>query len=270
MGEGATTLPLRAALIGAAFILSAGYAAADPVAPAVMVPALDLYVDTIVAAHNGALACAKPASPARDEQAWQVGRAVFIATLWANGFPADFVRAADKRLSAPSAPASCDDPSAFTFGGADNEGWQKTFDHPLEAMDLTPVAQPASGEAWSSIKSAIADELPKQSRLFECIAAVYPDVMPAMVHDWDEMIVKIGGKLVAAGLPRDEITTALSAAEANSLWHRAEADKVRDLATACQADQAWQQEFGAFAFLGLADHIDKLLPQPPADSDSGQ
>ncbi len=257
----------KVALVGAAFILSAGYAEADPVAPAVTVPALDLYVDTIVAAHNGALACAKPDSPARDEHAWDAGRATFIATLWANGFPADFVESADKRLAAPPATVSCDSPNSFTFGGPDNEGWQKTFDHPLSALELDVVAQPVTPEAWAAIKSAIAEELPQQARLLECIAVVYPDVMPAMVHDWDEMIVKIGGKLVGAGLPRDEITTALGSAEANSLWHRADPDKAGDLAAACQADQAWQQAFGNFTFLGLGSRIDALLPQPPADSD---
>ena len=261
---------MKVALAGAAFLLPAGLAAADPIAPAAMVPALDPYVDRIVAAHNGALSCAKPHSKARDEQAWAAGRAVFIATLWANGFPADFVASADKRLAAPVVPVSCDGPDAFSFGGADNEGWEKTLGHPLAALDLNVVAQAVTPEAWGTIKSLIADELTHQARLFECLAVVYPDVMPAMVHDWDEMIVKIGGTLVGAGLPRDEITAALSAAEANSLWHRAAPDKVRDLATACQADQDWQDRFSSFSFLGLADHIDSLLPQPPAASDSDQ
>lgn len=234
-----------------------------------MVPALDVFVDSMVAGHNGALSCAEPGSRARNEQEWQSARASFVATLWANGFPADFVTGADRRLAAPAVAVPCADPDALGFGTADHEGWRKAFGYAVGAMDLAVVAQPVPGEAWRQIRSLIADELPHQARLLECIAVVYPYAMPAMVHDWDAMIVKIGGRLVGAGLPRDEISAALGNAEANALWHRAPPDKVADLATSCRADQDWQNRFAAFTFLALGGHIDSLLPQP-ADSDGDQ
>jgi hypothetical protein len=259
---------MKAALAGAAFFLSAGLAVADPVAPAVLVPALDLYVDTEVAAHNSALSCAEANSPARDEGAWRAATAVFIATLWANGFPADFVASATARFAAPPLPVDCTDDNAFTlFGEAENDGWRMALRRTLDGLELTAVTEPVSGDAWSRIKAAIGDEEERQRRLFECIGVTYPSLMPVMVHDWDAMIVKIGGKLVAAGLPHDQITTVLSAAEAGSLWQRVEADKVADVRKSCDGDQEWQTRFNNFAFLSLGSTIDSLLPQPPPDSD---
>jgi hypothetical protein len=262
----------RAALAGAAFFLAPAFAAADPVAPSVLVSALDVYVDWVVASHNGALSCAAANSKARDDAEWTSARSVFVATLWANGFPADFVTSADKRLAAQPVTVSCGSVDAFIFAGAENDGWQKTFAYPLQAMDLRIVAKPVPAETWTSIKALITEVLPQQTRLFDCLAVVFPATMPTMVHDWDDMIVKLGGSLVGAGLPHDEITAALSAAEANSLWHRAAPEKVADLVASCQADQKWQDNFANFGFLGLGPHIENdLLPkQPPPDGDSDQ
>jgi hypothetical protein len=53
---------------------------------------------------------------------------VLLATLWANGFPTDFVNDATSRLNAPVSPSKpdCDDAAVFAeFGGADHEGWLK-------------------------------------------------------------------------------------------------------------------------------------------------
>lgn len=259
---------MKAALAGAAFCLWAGSAGADPLAPAALVPALDLYVDTEVAAHNSALSCAEAKSPARDEGQWQAATAMFIATLWANGFPADFVGSAAKRLAAPTQAVDCNDDNAFTlFGEAEQDGWQMALRRVLDGLELTAVTEPVSDDAWSKIKAAFGDEEGRQKRLFECIGVTYPSLMPIMVHDWDNMVVKIGGKLVAAGLPRDEITTVLSGAEAGSLWHRVAADKVADARKSCDGDQEWQTRFNNFTFLSLDSTIDKLLPQPPPDSD---
>jgi len=256
----------KAALAWAAFLLPAGVAVADPVAPTVMVLALDVYVDSVVAAHNGALSCAKPDSRARDEQEWTSARGAFVATLWANGFPADFVAGADKRLAAAPVQTSCEDPDAFSFAGAENDGWQKTLGYPLQAMQLQIVAEAVPPETWASIKSLVVQVLPQQARLFECMAVVYPAAMPSMVHDWDDMIVRLGGRLVGAGLPRDEITAMLSPAEANALWHRASPEKVGDLTNSCKADQAWQDNFASFGFLGLGSRISDMLPKPPTPS----
>lgn len=262
----ATTLLLRAALVGAA-LYCGGAAHADPVAPTVLVPALDLYVDAEVAAHNLALSCADAKSPARDDAAWQKATAVFIATLWANGFPDDFVKGATVRFAAPAKPADCSDHFAMGFSDAERNGWEQAVERVFGALDLTVVSEPVPAETWTAIKAAIAAEIPRQSRMMECVGVTYPTLMPTMVHDWDQMIVQIGGKLVAVGLPRDEIAAALSPLEANAAWRRAPADKVADLAQACAADSEWQTRFNEFDFLGLGDAIDKLLPQPPPDSD---
>ena len=81
------------------------------------------------------------------------------------------------------------------------------------------------------------------------------------------MILKIAGKLVAAGLPRDEISAVLSAAEANSLWHRAAPDALAALRASCSADQAWNDRVYNLEFLAVGDTVDKLLPAPADSAD---
>src|SRR5579862_3849716 len=83
---------------------------ADPINPAVLLPALDVYMDAVAADHAAALACAKPESRARDEGDWNAAKAIFIATLWANGFPTDFVKEATAQFDAvPSVKPDCGD-----------------------------------------------------------------------------------------------------------------------------------------------------------------
>src|SRR5579863_4465630 len=93
---------IRVALCGAALFLAAGLPAiADPIPAASLLPALDVYVDALAAGHVAAVACAAvwPASKA-DEAGWMQAKAIFIASLWANDFPVDFVRTATERLDA--------------------------------------------------------------------------------------------------------------------------------------------------------------------------
>ncbi len=256
-----------AVLIGAAFLACVGAApaGAGQIAPVSLVPALDLYVNSLIAGHAAALACAEPSSPARDEAGWSQAKAVLLATLWANGFPTDFVRSATTRLDAPAAADTPDcnsEATADSFATPRHEGWVKTIGHALSGMELTPIDQPVGAEAWGEIRAAVAKELPLQARMFDCVAVAIPDLMPVAVHDWDQMVVETGGKLVGAGLPHDEITTVLSAAEANSLWHRADASAVASLRQSCAGDKSWDDRLFNLEFLGLRDAVAKLLPAP--------
>lgn len=246
-------------------------ALADPVAPSVMVPALNLYVDSIAAGHYEAAACTPANSPARDEAGWAKAKAVLIATLWANGFPADFVGGAETRLDAPAPAAKpdCDDKAVFAnFGEAFHQGWPATIGDAIHRMDLTPVDTPVSADQWQAIKAAIAAELPLEARGFDCLGATMPGLLLVAVHDWDAQLIKIGGKLAAAGLPRDEVAATLSAAEANSLWHRAAPDALAALVKSCDDDKTWQDRFFNLESLSLGDTIDKLLPPQPPDADN--
>ena len=260
--------PLGAALLAFTALVPAE---ADPIAPAALVPALNVYVDALVAGHGVAEVCADANSPARDEAGWVKARAVFLATLWANGFPSDFVNDATKRLDAPAPTATpdCNGEAVFAeFGDADHEGWVKDVGHGISGMELTAIAEPVSSEQWQAIQDAIAKELPLQKRGLDCVAVAMPDLIVVAVHDWDAMLVKMGGELVAAGLPRDQVTAPLSAAEANSLWKRAAPDAAAALAVSCAADKAWSDRFFNLESFALGDTVEKLLPASPSDPDN--
>ncbi|MDR3475967.1 MAG: hypothetical protein P4M09_30350 [Devosia sp.] len=243
-------------------------AAADPVAPVSLLPALDVYVDALAAGHAAATVCAGawPASKA-DEAGWGQAKAIFIASLWANDFPIDFVRTVTQRLDAAPPPTKPDcvhpDPAlAGEFGWPSEVGWVAVVEAGLKGMDLSVVADPVPPATWATIKGMIAKVLPDETRLLDCVAVSYPETLPAMVHDWDAMIVKIGGSLVAAGLPRDEVNATLSGAEANRLWHRAATDTEAELRDSCSKDPIWQKRLNTMDFLGLEGEVEKLLPQP--------
>jgi hypothetical protein len=95
-----------------------------------------------------------------------------------------------------------------------------------------------------------------------------PQLILVAVHDWDAMIIRIGEKLAAAGLPRDQVSATLSAAEANSLWKRADPDAVAALTVSCAADNTWSDRFFELGFMNLGGEVDKLLPPLRSDSDN--
>lgn len=244
------------------------HAAMTTVTPGALAPALSLYVDALAQNRAAALACAGADSPLRDDSAWDRAKAVFIATLWANGFAADFINDASARLdAAPSArKPDCDDPvTGADLAFVEGTGWGKEIERVFSSIDLTTIGTPVAPEQWQAIKGAVAAELPAQKRLLECIAVSLPSLLPTVVHDWDEMLGKVAGKLVAAGLPRDEIATVIGAAEANALWHRAPPEATAGLNASCAKDEAWNRRFYTFEFLGLGSDIDKLLPEAAAD-----
>ncbi|MEJ0011104.1 MAG: hypothetical protein WDM94_00485 [Bauldia sp.] len=256
---------LAAALLALLFILPAR-ADMTTVTPGALAPALGVYVDALVRDRATALACAKPDSPVRDDAAWAQAKAVFVATLWANGFAVDFIKETAARLDAlpPAGQADCNDATAAAdLGYVERDGWGKEIDRVFSSIDITPVATPVSPQQWQAIKDAVAAELPLEKRLLECVAATLPTILPVTVHDWDDMLAKIAAKLVAAGLPRDDIVALIGGAEAKVLWQRAPAEAAAALAASCSKDEAWSQRFYNLEFLSLGGAIDKLLP--PAD-----
>jgi hypothetical protein len=238
------------------------------VLPGALAPALGLYVDALLEDRAAALACAKSDSPALDETAWQRAKASFVATLWANGFAPDFIKNAQARLDAPVTPASeaCTDASiASDLGYVQSSGWPKEIARVFSGVDIAVIANPVSPAQWKAIKDAIAADLPAQKRMLECAAVILPSLMPISVHDWDDMLAKVATKLLAAGLPRDEVTTVVSGAEANVLWHRAPLDAVPALKASCAKEEAWSRRLYNLEFAALGADIDKLLPTPPED-----
>ena len=252
---------VRAALCGAA-LFSGGPAPAAAINPAALVPALDVYVDAVVAGHAAA-SCAGPKSPAADAKGWAAATAMFVATLWANGFPIDFVRTVTVRLAAPppSGKPACGDPAlAGELAGASREGWVAAMRRPLAAMDLTIVAHPVDAATWNRIKALISQRSGEQKRLLDCVAVSSPEVLPAVVHDWDQMLGELRTRLDAAGVPRDETSAALSAGDANALWHRVAPAGEAELRDSCRKDKGWQNRLHMLQFLGLKADVEKLLP----------
>jgi hypothetical protein len=82
------------------------------------------------------------------------------------------------------------------------------------------------------------------------------------------MLAKLAAKLVAAGLPHDEITAVIAQAEANALWHRAEPAAVATLRASCANDGAWSLRLFNLEFLSLGTDITKFLPAPAEGDDN--
>ncbi|HTJ57780.1 MAG TPA: hypothetical protein VL418_09495 [Devosiaceae bacterium] len=250
--------------------MAASPALAAPIAPGALVPALDVFVDAIADGHTVA-ACAPAKSPARDEANWASAKAVLVATLWASGFPIDFVRTVGQRLDAsvPSAKPDCSNPVLLgDLALASADGWVKAVERPLAGMDLKIIDNPLSPTAWAAIKADFAKETTGQQRMLSCIAVIDPAGLPQVVHDWDQMILGIGQKLVDAGLPRDEVSAQLSAAEANSIWHRVAPDAEAELRDSCVKDKVWFTRFTQFDYSALTGQVDKLLA--PASAGGGK
>jgi hypothetical protein len=263
---------IRAIAFAAAIALASIAARAEQVhavAPSALQPAIAVYVDAIVQDRAAALACAKSDSAARDDAAWGRARSVFVATLWANGFAPDFIKAMSARLDAPVIPAkaACTDESVESdLGFVEKSGWEKEIARLFSGLDIPVIPIAVTPSQWQAVRNAIEADLPAQKRMLECIAVTYPSMMPVTVHDWDEMLAKLGAKLVAAGLPHDEIGAVIAQAEANALWHRAEPAAVAALRTSCANDGAWSRRLFNFEFASLGADIAKLLPATPEDS----
>jgi hypothetical protein len=236
-------------------------ASADPIAPASLVPALTIYVDSLARGHAAAPACAPDNSPARDAAGWTQAKHVFIATLWANGYPADFITDVAARLdSSPAGKPDCADPAlGADLAAAAADGWPKEVHRVLGALDLHIVEKPVPADRWAMIKGIIAGELPAQANEFACLAALEPGVLPVVLHGWDEMIVKLAGTLVAAGIPHPEVIAALGGAEANILWKPASADALPALRKACTDDTSWSDRLASLRDIGLGGGIEHML-----------
>ena len=258
-----------AVLCGAAlFVCGIASASAAPVAPATLLPALDVYVDALVAGHAAA-SCAPAKSPVYDEVAWGKAKAILVASLWAGGFPIDFVRTASQRLDAAAAAAkpNCSDPAlAGELGWPDRDGWVEVVEQGLKGMELAVVADPVDPKTWSDIKDLVAKAVPGEKRLLDCVAVSYPETLPAMVHDWAAMLGKTGAALAAAGVPRDELSALLSSADVGQLWHRVAPQGEAELRDSCTKDAAFQASLANFGFGGLGGEIEKLLPAPASDN----
>lgn len=267
--RGARTGILLAALSGAAALLLPPGAFAAPINPSELVPALDLYVDDVIAGYAAA-SCAGPKSPAANADDWHKATAEFIATLWANGFPINFVRTAQQRFDGAAAAKdpNCKNPALLSdLAYASQVGWVKALENPLQGMGLTIVTQPVDAATWAAIKTMIDTDLKAQKRLFACLAVTYAMELPGEIAGWDQTIEELSLRLVAAGLPRDEVAAELSAADAAGLWHRPPPNTEAGLRDSCAKDRSWANRQATLESRSLTSRVEKLLPPLPTPPD---
>jgi hypothetical protein len=254
---------LSSAVLAAAFTAFSPQAQADDIPPSQYIPVLDFYADSLVTARSIAAVCAPSSSPARDDKAWEEAAAILVASLWADGFPADFVKSVKARLDHPVIPAKidCDSGSKIDqLAGSENDGWVQRVKGMLKSTGLRAVEAPVSDAQWKEIKAAIEGDLPAQAKLFDCVGAFGFGLLPTLIHDWNRMLIEVGQKLVAAGLPRDEVSAELNAADANHLWHKPDAAGLASLRRSCKEDQSWYERFSAMSYAVIIAEVDKRLP----------
>lgn len=253
-----------AASFGAAVLLAGSAIAAPPVST--LMPALAVYVDGIAAAHAAAATCVAPKSPAANEADWTEAKGIFIATLWAAGFPVDFVRTAEQRLDAPP-PATkpdCSDPGLIgRLGPPTQQGWVSAVTQTLKSIDLPVVMEPVSAPLWNQAKALIGSEAKAEKRLLDCVAVSRPEKLPMLVYAWDGMISKLIVELARRGVPHDELMASLGTIDANTLWQRAPTDGEAELRDTCAKDQSWQVRLVSRSFGELEGDTEKLLPPAP-------
>ena len=103
-------------------------------------------------------------------------KAMFIATLWSNGFPTSSCARPARARRAPQAPRpDCTDPAlADELAGPAAGGLD---DHPAAAAGRhgpTIILQPVDAAGWDAVQAAFTREFPLQTRLFECLAVATP------------------------------------------------------------------------------------------------
>lgn len=227
---------------------------------------LGVYAASAVADHQVEIACA--GDKAKAETAWRQGKRVLIGSLWANGLPADAVRAIATELDQPPAQgkAAVDCARQDTAGQANwltTTGWVAAHLRMLRNLGLTPVENPATDAQWTAIKAVFDAELPLQARLLDCIAVTQGRQFPAVMADWSGMVIEVGKSLIAAGLPRDEVVALVERAEPDRLWHKASADEAEGLKSSCLADSSWSDRYYRFETRRLAASVSDILAPKP-------
>ncbi|TGQ74721.1 hypothetical protein EN829_005820 [Mesorhizobium sp. M00.F.Ca.ET.186.01.1.1] len=258
---------LSSGIVAAGLAVSSLQARADDVPSVQYVPVLDFYVDSLVTARSMAAVCEPANSPARDDKAWSEAGAILVASLWADGFPADFVKSVKARFDRPLAPAKIDctsDSNIDEIAGSGKEGWVQLINEMLKGTGLRAIKVPVSDAQWKEIKAAIEGDLPAQTKLFDCVGAVGFGLLPTLIHDWNGMLIDVGQKLVAAGLPRDEVSEELNAADANHLWHKPDGAALASLRRSCKEDKSWYDRLATMSYAGISAEVDKRLPAPEA------
>ncbi len=262
----------RPAFLLALALLTAVPAAAAGVLPDRILPdadllaALDVYVDDSIFTHQIEIACF-PDQRAVVDAAWDSGNRVLVASLWANGLPADAVRAIASRLAGaePAAdPIDCasDEVNYVIQRGADAAWWTGQHAQTLKEVGLRTVEHPPTDAQWQDVKALFGTELPLQARAFACLAIFEPTLFPSIAHEWTGTVVAAGRAMVAAGLPRDEVVTLIDGAGLTALWHRAEPGAVADLKRSCADDKAWYERYSVFDMQGLSARVAKILDAP--------
>lgn len=220
-----------------------GFSAAS-VSAAALDDALRVYADGIVMQRAGSLACGgAPKDAAAEQASWQKGKAIFVATLWANAVPAETVRAVEASLGAEPAPDCKDERLLELVGMATDDDWTARIGRVLERLGFTIIAEPPDLTQWSAISTVVAEEAKIAGRFLSCMAVHYPVFLPEEVKDWDDLLVASGQQLVARGFPRDDVVGLLAGAASDRIWTRVSGEAAVALKADCNDDAKWYENW---------------------------
>lgn len=235
-------------------------ASGQTLSPQTWAGTLEVFLDGL-ADHRRAHHECRPEKVAEGEaEAWAQARAVIVATLWANGFPADFVESAEARLDAPGREPDCSSEILRDWLDLvpEEDGWTVVATEALDSVRLRVIGNPPPPERWAAVQAAFAEELPAKSRAMACLAALEPLDLPHIAGPWNAYLVEIGQSLVTAGYPRAAVVAEIEAAEANALLQAALSGDRDALRLSCEEDQDWYDWLEDDRDR-LADRLDAIL-----------
>ena len=205
-------------------------------------PVLRFFVDELVRVHLLALRCAdETRRPGGELYDWDETRATLVASLWASGYPEDFVREIETRLSIQVKQAACDDAGLEDYRAARIEsgtlGWATTY---LADTGMVIVEPPAEG-SWDKIVEAFAQRSAEQQRELVCLGATNPRELPNSVGRWQQALIGLSNDIAARGYPRPDVIAQVEAADANRLWQPAAEADLAALREDCLSNYDWME-----------------------------
>ena len=204
--------------------------------------------------------------PAAVEDDWDVASARLIATLWASGVAAETVRGIESEFERriPNVECAPDDFLRGRVARVREAGWAAGVGWVIESLGLQRVETPATPKQWGQVKALFAEEREAEARLLECMTALDPMMIPVIVKDWNDILVRTGEILIGAGLPRDEVVAEIEASDTSVIWALPASPEARlALREPCIADEAWQSRYYEFRQGRLRYETESILAAQP-------
>lgn len=220
--------------------------------------ALLVYADGLVA-QRAAMTCPPPVADPTEAEAWEKGRSILLATLWANNVADETVRGVADRLSAePSAP-DCADALFLEMVRGVTEDWPTRMGRMLSQLGFTVIAEPPTAAQWDAVMTVIDEEKAAQGRLLTCIAVRYAELLPGEVKSWDDLVAETGQLLASKGFARDQVAALMQGVSADAIWIRFTGDAAAAQKADCDANPDWYERWSLFGQFSLKSKVTDIL-----------